>query len=109
MIRYGEDPRRFFDLVENALRPSDHEIADQQLTILLDWMNSPDQVEIKDEVSAYRVASTENHKAHADAFDELRKTLDKKGLFTCHGVIAAIANRILRPGSNEDTMRYLTK
>lgn len=103
LIRYGEDPRRFFDLVENALRPSDYEIADQQLTILLDWMNSPGQVEVKDKVSAYRVASTENHKAHADAFDDLRKTLDKKGLFTCHGVIAAIANRILRPGSNEDT------
>lgn len=103
LMRYGEDPRRFFDLVENALLPSDHEITDQQLTILLDWMNSADQVEVKDKLSAYRVASTENHKAHADAFDDLRKTLDKKGLFTCHGVIAAIANRILRPGSSEDT------
>ena len=109
LIRYGEDPRRFFDLVENGLRPSDYEIADQQLTILLDWMNSPDHVEIKDKVSAYRVAATENHKAHADAFDDLRKTLDKKGLFTCHGVIAAIANRILRPGSNEDTDALLHK
>ncbi len=103
LLRYGEDPRRFFDLVENALRPSDHEITDQQLTILLEWMNSHDQVEVKDKLSAYRAASTENHKAHADAFDDLRRTLDKKGLFTCHGVIAAIANRILRPGSNEDT------
>ena len=103
LIRYGEDPRRFFDMVENALRPSDYEIADQQLTILLDWMNSSGETEVNDKVAAYRVASNENHKAHADAFDALRKTLDKKGLFTCHGVIAAIANRILRPGSNEDT------
>ncbi|MCP4888127.1 MAG: hypothetical protein GY904_16135, partial [Planctomycetaceae bacterium] len=103
LIRYGEDPRRFFDLVENALRPSDYEITDQQLTILLDWMNSPGQSDVKDKVSAYRVASSENHKAHADAFDDLRKTLDRAGLFTCHGVIAAIANRVLRPGSNTDS------
>ena len=103
LIRYGEDPRRFFDLVENALGPSDYEIADQQLTILLEWMNSPEESEVKQRVSAYRVASTQNHKAHADAFDSLRRTLDKKGLFTCHGVVAAIANRILRPGSNEET------
>lgn len=109
LIRYGEDPRRFFDLVENALRPSDYEIADQQLTILLDWLNSSGETEVKERVAEYRVASTENHKAHADAFEGLRKTLDKKGLFTCHGVVTAIANRILRPGSNEDTDALLHK
>ena len=94
LIRYGEDPRRFFDLVENALRPSDYEIADQQLTILLDWMNATSETEIKEKVSAYRAAASENHKAHANAFDDLRKTLAKRGLLTSHGVIAAIANRI---------------
>ena len=103
LIRYGEDPRRFFDLVENALRPSDYEIADQQLTLLLEWMTSSTESEIQEKVSAYRNAASKNHQAHADAFDALRKTLAKRGLFTCHGVIAAIANRILRPGSNDDT------
>lgn len=103
LIRYGEDPRRFFDLVENALRPSDYEIADQQLTLLLDWMTSPSESEIQNKVSAYRDAASKNHQAHADAFDSLRKTLTKRGLFTCHGVVAAIANRILRPGSNGNT------
>lgn len=103
LIRYGEDPRRFFEFVENALRPSDYEIADQQLTLLLDWMASPNEAEIQNRVSAYRDAATKNHHEHASAFDELRKTLTKRGLFTCHGVVAAIANRILRPGSNSDT------
>jgi hypothetical protein len=103
LIRYGEDPRRFFDLVENALRPSDYEIADQQLTLLLEWMVSPSESEIQDRVSAYRDAVTQNHQEHADAFDALRATLTRRGLFTCHGVVAAIANRILRPGSNADT------
>lgn len=103
LIRYGEDPRRFFELVENALRPSDYEIADQQLSLLLDWMASPDETEIQSGVSAYRDAATKNHQEHANAFDVLRKTLTKRGLFTCHGVVTAIANRILRPGSNGDT------
>jgi len=103
LIRYGEDPRRFCDLVENALRPSDYEIADQQLTLLLDWMTSPSEVEIQEKVSAYRDAASKNHQAHADAFDALRIGLTKRGLFTCHSVVAAIANRILRPGSNRDT------
>lgn len=103
LIRYGEDPRRFFDLVENALRPSDYEIADQQLTMLLDWINSPLEAEIRDLVSKYRDATNQSHHAHAEAFDSLRKSLTKRGLFICHGVISAIANRILRPGSTRET------
>lgn len=103
LIRYGEDPRRFFDLVENALRPSDYEIADQQLTLLLQWMNLSDESEIQDCVANYRDAANKNHLEHANAFESLRKLLTKRGLFTCHGVVAAIANRILRPGSNSDT------
>lgn len=103
LIRYGEDPRRFLELVENALRPSDYEIANQQLTLLLDWMASPNEAEIQSRVSAYRDAATKNHQEHSNAFDDLRKTLTKRGLFTCHGVVAAIANRILRPGSNSDS------
>lgn len=103
LIRYGEDPRRFFELVENALRPSDYEIADQQLTLLLDWIVSSDETEIHKKVSKYRDAVTKNHKEHAEAFESLRKTLSSRGLFTCHSVIAAIANRILRPGSSDRT------
>ncbi len=103
LIRYGEDPRRFFDLVENALHPSDYEIADQQLTLLLDWIASPTEFELRDRILDYRNATTLNHEAHATAFESLRTTLSKRGLFTCHGVVAAIANRILRPGSTDST------
>ncbi len=107
LIRYGEDPRRFFDLVENSLRPSDYEIVDQQLTLLLDWIVSPAEAEIRNRITDYRNAATQSHQAHADAFDALRKSLSKRGLFTCHGVVAAIANRILRPGSTEATDELL--
>jgi hypothetical protein len=107
LIRYREDPRRFFDLAENALRPSDYEIADQQLTLLLDWLHSPSEAAIQEKVSAYREAASKNHQAHAAAFDVLLKTLTQRGLFTCHTVIAAMANRILRPGSNHETDKLL--
>ena len=107
LIRYREDPRRFFDLVENALRPSDYEIADQQLTLLLDWLNSPNEAAIQEKVSAYREAASKNHQAHATAFDALLQTLTQRGLFTCHTVVAAMANRILRPGSNHETDELL--
>lgn len=103
LIRYGEDPKRFFDLVENALRPSDYEIVDQQLTLLLDWIASPIEGEIRDRISDFRNATTLSHETHANAFESLRNTLSKRGLFTCHGVVAAIANRILRPGSTHST------
>jgi ATP-dependent helicase Lhr and Lhr-like helicase len=103
LTRYGEDPRRFFDLVESTLRPSDYEIADQQLTILLSWIASPDESAIKQKITEFRSSAARSHLAHAQAFESLQKALSKRGLFTCHGVIAAIGNRILRPGSNENT------
>ncbi len=109
LIRYGENPRRFFDLVENALRPSDYEISDQQLTLLLKWMTSPTESAIKEKVSAFRNAASKNHQVHTAAFDALLKKLTQRGLFTCHTVVAAIANRILRPGSNDETDTLLHK
>ena len=103
LTRYGEDPRRFFDLVENTLRPSDYEIADQQLTMLLNWIAAPEETEIKTEIAEFRSCVDASHRAYAQAFDSLKKALRKRGLFACHGVIAAIGNRILRPGSSENT------
>ena len=107
LIRYGQDPRRFFDLVSNALRPSEYEIVDQQLTCLLDWIVSSSETEIRSRIADFRNAAIQGHQAHSDTFNSLRKSLAKRGLFTCHGVIAAISNRILRPGSNESTDELL--
>jgi hypothetical protein len=107
LTRYGEDPRRFFELVENALGPSDYEIVDQQLTLLLSWVAKPDEVELRDSIARYRAAMHEGHNQHAIAFDSLRRLLGRRGLFTCHGVIAALCNRILRPGSSDQTDQLL--
>jgi hypothetical protein len=102
LARYGEDPRRFFELVKHALRPSDYEVVDEQLTVLLNWMNSSNETEIQDHITNYRDAATRTHDEHAQAFGSLQKLLTQRGLHMCHGVVSAIANRILRPGSNRD-------
>ncbi|MDB4371464.1 protein DpdJ, partial [Mariniblastus sp.] len=107
LSRFGEDPRRFFELVENALRQSDYEIADEQLTIFLDWLVSNTDSEVRDRVANLRNASTDTHDAYATAFETLKQILAQKGLFVCHSVIAAISNRILRPGSTQQTDELL--
>ena len=107
LIRYGEDPRRFFDLVDAALRPSDFEITDEQLSVFLRWVVDPDDSSVRDHVAALRSAQGQSHDAQATAFDELIQRLSQRGLFVCHSVVAAMGTRILKPGSNEDTDRML--
>jgi len=103
LVRYGSDPRRFFDLVEAALKPSDFEIADEQLTMFLDWVVSLADASVRDAVDRVRRAMDDEHAAFAEAFQKLIQMLSKKGLFVCHSVVAAMATRILKPGSQSRT------
>ena len=105
--RYGDDPRRFFDLVEAALRPSDFEIADEQLTMLLDWVIDPGDRTVRDQLAALRQTRSGSYNDFAKAFDELIRLLSERGLFVCHSVLAALSARILRPGSTVETDRML--
>lgn len=105
--RYGEDPRRFFDLVEAALNPGDFEVVDDQLTILLGWLNDPSDSSVRDQFSEVRNASSVSHQAQANSFEQLIRLLSQRGLFVCHSVVAAIASRILKPGSTPATDQLL--
>jgi hypothetical protein len=107
LARYGEDPRRFFDLVEAALKPSDFEIADEQLTLFLDWVMSDLDATVRDAVGTVRQAMNDRHDAFASAFQNLIRLLSSRGLFVCHSVVAAMATRILKPGSNPQTDQML--
>jgi hypothetical protein len=107
LARYGEDPRRFFDLVEAALKPSDFEIADEQLTLFLDWVMSDSEAAVRDAVGVVRKAMNDRHEEFASAFQNLIRLLSSRGLFVCHSVVAAIATRILKPGSNPQTDQML--
>ena len=83
ITRYGEDPRRFFDLVESGLRPSDCEIVDEQLTLILNLMSDPDDTSVRDQITLLRQAYGESHNAYADAFDSLIRMLGQRGVFVC--------------------------
>ena len=107
LARYGEDPRRFFDLVEAALNPGDFEVVDEQLTTLLDWANDPDDEAVRNQFSDLRNAQSVSHQAQANSFEQLISMLSQRGLFVCHSVVAAIATRILKPGSTHETDRLL--
>ncbi|MFN9370314.1 MAG: protein DpdJ [Planctomycetaceae bacterium] len=107
LMRYGEDPRRFFDLVEAALTPSDFEIADEQLSLFLDWAVSESDTAVRDAVALVRKAFNDRQDAVVAAFQELYRLLSGRGLFTCHSVIAAISTRILKPGSSTKTDQML--
>ena len=109
LVRYGEDPRRFFNLVEAALDLSDFEIADEQLTLFLDWTVDPSDSSVRDHLAVLRQAQIESHDAYARAFDDLIRLLSQRGLFVCHSVIAALSARILKPGSTNQTDQMLDK
>ena len=107
LARYGEDPRRFFDLVEAALNPSDFEVVDDQLTTLLEWANDAGDASVSDLFSELRNAQSVSHQAQADSFERLISQLSRRGLFVCHSVVAAVAARILKPGSTSATDELL--
>jgi hypothetical protein len=107
VARYGEDPRRFFDLVEGALRPSDFEMVDEQLTLVLNLIVDPHDSGVRDQIALLREAYGQSHNAYADAFNDLIRLLAQRGVFVCHSVVAALAARILKPGSSARTDQML--
>ena len=99
--RYGEDPRRFFDLLENSLDASDFELMDAQLTIFLDWICNKEDEHLQNVLTEIRTLKT--HAQLTIAFNTLIESIVRKGLIVSHPVIAAINTRILRPGSSVET------
>jgi len=99
--RYENDPRTFFDLVNDALRPGEYEEMDQALLALLD--TSAATPVLRDRMASVRVAQQENQQSLVAAFEDLLADLQSRGLATTHSVIAALNTRIIRPGSTAET------
>lgn len=98
LLRYAEDPRRFFRLVENALGPSDFELVDSELTRYLDLVADDEQ--LAEAAGAVRRAS--RHDQRATAWQQLIDQLVDRGNFVSHSVTAALTTRLLRPGSRPE-------
>jgi hypothetical protein len=97
--RYGEDPRRFFRLVESALAPSDFEVVDTELMRALDLaVHDPEVRQLLADVR-----STTSQTATTSAVWALSAALADHGISVSHPVTAALNARVLRPGSSAET------
>jgi hypothetical protein len=103
LVKFGEDPVRFFHLLESQLGPSDFELADEQLTLFIKWAVHDDA--IRNLLDSLRKAET--HQELSERFDKFLTQLNRRGLVVCHPVIAVINARILRPGSSHETDRMI--
>jgi hypothetical protein len=96
---YRKDPRRFFQLVESTLSASDFELVDTELEKVLDLAVESEQVQ--QALSAVRNTKGVDNLKKANA--ELRDILTDEGILGVHPVYAGLQNRILRPGSSQQT------
>lgn len=101
----GEDPRRFFGLIDAALQPSELEFTDEQLLRFLELMNEPTAT--AESATVYRSAVTARE--FEKAFEGLRQTLINEGFVLFHSFLAGLNNRILRPGSSPMSDLFLLK
>jgi hypothetical protein len=110
LAAYTAEPRRFFQLIEAALAPSDFEEIDSELGTLLQWIG-PGAIhprpELRDALGAVREAST--HQEMLQSNEALRQQLEQAGLSISHPVMVALQARILRPGSSEKTDAILAE
>lgn len=106
ILRYAEDPRRFYSLLTASLRQSEHQLVDFQLCKLLhDLANANSNPELSDVVLELRNAQsakeTESLLAH------LRQTLRKQDFLLFHSFSTAVSYRILRAGSSAESDKFL--
>lgn len=111
VARYGEDPRRFFELLESALAPSDFEESDLQLRALLARVGgigaAPDE-ELAQAMDAIRAPGGTN-RAWVERSYALRRRLAERGFVVTQPVVAALYARLVRPGSSRRTDALLAR
>jgi len=96
---YVDDPRRFWRLVWAALRQGDFEIVDRELRRLLAEVATTPTGPLGAALVGVRQAT--NNASAREAWQALRRELDRRGYLVSHPVISAIAVRLLRPGTGE--------
>jgi len=101
--KYASDPRKFFSLVESALDPSDFEVVDAELTLVLELAAC--DAEVASALAACR--SSRGHDELRRATDQLKAILSAKSVLVTHAVFSAINARILRPGSSPESDQRL--
>lgn len=105
IIRYSEDPRRFYSLLSATLEHNEHQIIDHQLFRLLESLSTGvenDQVN----VAVKGLRGAQSLKDTEKCLAALRKALKHENFVLFHGFSTALSNRILRPGTSIDTDKF---
>lgn len=107
--QYGEDPRRYFHLLDAALAPSDLELISAELKRTLEFVTSvaPEHTALKEAFAEARVA--DSHEASVRALTSIRRELASRGVLPTPTLLIALNARVLRPGTNENTDKFLAR
>lgn len=100
---YQQDPRRFFRLVESALTPSDAEIVHSELSRVIELIQ--DDAIFRETIERFRNAS--GYQETNVAIEQVKSQMQHLGILTTLPVMNGLFNRLLRPGSNPQTDRFL--
>lgn len=100
--RYVEDPRAFWALVTAALGPSDGERVDSNLR---HFLATCDDAAIAEPATRIRTASDLGDLTNA--WRDLRTALFRLGLDGDQSIVAALATRVIRAGSDRNLERIL--
>ncbi len=107
LIRYAEDPRRYFRLVEAALGPSDFELVGDELGRTLELVASGDQEHVSLATSFSGIRSADCYEANVRGLASLRTELASRGIQPTPALLVALNARLLRPGTNPSTDAFL--
>jgi hypothetical protein len=102
---YAEDPRRFYQLMAAALRPTEHELVDHQLALALTLLTDAGPSDLRRVVDDYR--ASRSFDAASAAMTGLRYQLREDGFALFHAFISAMVNRVVRPGTSGASDRFL--
>ncbi|WP_326800522.1 protein DpdJ [Streptomyces sp. NBC_01788] len=100
--RYGEDPARFWALVAAALRPNAYEYTDRRLTDLLRHVVAEEPGgDLAQAMTQARAAQSAGQAGKA--LEQVRRAWAVLDGTPRHADVAALATRLLRPGSDRMT------
>lgn len=103
--QYCDDPRRFFRVMSAALGETELAASDLQLRQFLTRTIDTDDSNLTRATRDFREAY--GSRAAFEAHAQLRASLVACGLAPFHTFMTALGNRVLRPGSSQDSDRFL--
>lgn len=108
LLKYNEDPRVFYSLLEAQLQPNEYFQTDFQLRRLLASLAGEVQDEkLKRDIESVRSAGSASETYQA--MGKFRRALSDRGYILYHGFISALTTRVIRPGSTNEMDAFMLR